>query len=159
MFISHLSRSVQLLTLMVLLLMNSLQKMQPITSTLHGTALHLQKLTTVRANNLVYMMIWENSAVQKTVMVFSHSTILRIHQRARVLTITLTMALVSDLIQTSEFRRTVYLQTTNLQPLTSAVTMTFGFISVRIQQVLTQSLLSTSAVTIKRQAVQLTLIQ
>ena len=51
------------------------------------------------------------------------------------------------------------MQTTNLQPLTSAVTMTFGFISVRIQQVLMQSLLSTSVVTIKRQAVQLTLIK
>lgn len=73
-------------------------KMQPITSTLHGTALHLKKLTTVRAKHMVYTMIWENSAVQKTVMVFSHSTILRIHQRARVLTVTLTMALVSDLI-------------------------------------------------------------
>ena len=46
----------------------------------------------------VYTMIWENSAVQKTVMVFSHSTILRTHQRARVLTITLTMVSVSDLI-------------------------------------------------------------
>lgn len=73
-------------------------KMQKITSTLHGTASHLPKLTTVRANNLVYMMIWENSAVQKTVMVFSHSTILQIHHRARVLTITLTMVSVSDLI-------------------------------------------------------------
>ena len=75
-----------------------LQRVQPITSTLHGTALHLKKLTTVRAKHMVYTMIWENSAVQKTVMVFSHSTILRIHQRARVLTVTLTMALVSDLI-------------------------------------------------------------
>lgn len=57
-----------------------------------------KKLTTVRAKHMVYTMIWENSAVQKTVMVFSHSTILRTHQRARVLTVTLTMALVSDLI-------------------------------------------------------------